>query len=115
MIAPASGRIVNLGRLDRIPPGEGRCFTVDGVELAVFHTRGGVPRATQARCPHRGGPLADGLLGEDRVICPLHSRAFELSTGEAERAGCDALRTYPARLNERGEIVVELEGEACDG
>jgi nitrite reductase/ring-hydroxylating ferredoxin subunit len=49
------------------------------------------------------------------VICPLHSRAFDLSTGKADRAGCDALRAYPARLNEQGEIEVDLQGEAFDG
>jgi nitrite reductase (NADH) small subunit len=110
MSATATSPVFNIGPLSRIPPGEGRCFRVAGEEIAVFHTRDGTTYATQARCPHRGGPLADGLVGDGRVICPLHSRVFLLDTGEAERGRCPALRTYPTRLNEAGEILVDLGG-----
>lgn len=98
----------NLGPLDQIPLGEGRCFRLrGGEEIAVFRTRTGDLFAVQASCPHRGGPLADGLIGAGRVVCPLHGYAFQLATGEALREGCDALRTYPVSLTPDGELVVE--------
>ena len=69
------------GPLSLIPPGEGRTFSVGGVRIAIFHTRDGGVFATQADCPHRGGPLADGLTGGGMVVCPLHSWKFDLQTG----------------------------------
>jgi nitrite reductase (NADH) small subunit len=98
---------VLLGRLDSIPPGEGRTFEVQGSRLAVFHTRAGQVFATQAECPHKGGPLADGLLGGTTLICPLHAWKFELTTGEPILGGC-SVKTYPARVDESGRIVVEV-------
>lgn len=115
MSVTATSPVFNLGPLSRIPPGEGRCFRVAGEEIAVFHTRDGATFATQARCPHQGGPLADGLIGDGKVICPLHSRVFHLSTGEPERGRCPALRTYPTHLNEAGEVLVEVGGEEAHG
>ena len=115
MIAVAENRTFNLGLLSRIPLGEGKCFRVAGEEIAVFHTRQGTAFATDARCPHKGGPLADGLVGEGRVICPLHSQAFDLATGEAVRGGCSALRTYPTRVSSTGDVFVDVGLERVDG
>jgi nitrite reductase (NADH) small subunit len=98
----------HLGPLARVPVGEGRTFEVDGVAIAVFHTRAGAVFATQASCPHRGGPLADGLVGPSTVVCPLHAYRFELGTGGALGHDCGALATYPVRVSEEGELLVEL-------
>ena len=71
----------------------------------MFRLRDGTLRATQARCPHAGGPLADGQTDRPSVVCPLHLRAFGFDDGvcaEGERVA-----VYPARA-EDGEIVVEL-------
>ena len=65
--------------ISEIPPGEGRNFSAFGEEVAVFHTRAGQVYAVQASCPHRGGPLADGLVGGTTLICPLHSWKFDLA------------------------------------
>jgi nitrite reductase (NADH) small subunit len=98
-----------LGPASQIPPGEGRSFIVDGKPIAVFHTRGGNFFATQADCPHRGGPLADGLIDETTVICPLHDRIFALASGEGVGNTC-SLTVYPARIV-GGQLVVETERE----
>ena len=54
---------VTIGPLSSIPPGEGRSYLVGGEKIAVFCIRSGGVFAVQAECPHRGGPLADGLVG----------------------------------------------------
>lgn len=102
-------RTVNLGPAARIPLGEGRAFTVSGKRVAVFRTREGGLHATQADCPHREGPLADGLLGGGVVVCPLHARKWTLATG-APIAGndCGALTTYPIALSAEGELLLEV-------
>jgi len=101
------GHEAALGPLSQIPPGEGRVFAVGTVEIAVFHTRGGGTYAVQAECPHRQGPLADGLVSCAVVMCPLHARKFDLKTGAGLGGDCD-LQTYPLRLTESGEMWVEV-------
>lgn len=93
--------------LSEIPPGEGRNFEIAGQRIALFHTRSGEVFATEAECPHKGGPLADGLVGGETLVCPLHSWKFNLKTGEPLLGTCP-IATYPARLDERGIIHVSL-------
>jgi nitrite reductase (NADH) small subunit len=64
----ATEQKVTLGPLSLIPAGEGRNFEIAGERIAVFHTRAGQVFATQAACPHKNGPLADGLVGGNIVI-----------------------------------------------
>ena len=98
---------VTLGPLTAIPEGEGRTFEIGGTRLAVFRDRGGAIYATQADCPHKQGPLADGLLGAGTLICPLHSLKFDLTTGKALNSEC-SLRTYAVSLSDNGQLLVDL-------
>ena len=102
--------IVNLGPLSKIPRGEGRVFQIGDASVAIFHTRDGNVFATEPACPHKGGPLADGLVGAQKVICPLHGFVFDLSNGRPSGNNCQGLTTYPATVNEEGEILVGVEG-----
>jgi len=72
--------------VDDVPLGEGRVITLDGHKIAVFRAAGGW-YALDAVCPHRGGPLADGIVCDRAVICPLHDRRYDLATGEPLGAG----------------------------
>jgi nitrite reductase (NADH) small subunit len=96
-----------LGPLASIPPGEGRTFNARGERVTVFRTRSGEVFAVQATCPHRGGPLADGILGEAKLVCPLHAWTFDLRTGEA-LVGESGLTIYRVRLNDHQEVVLSL-------
>src|SRR5688572_28595250 len=98
---------VTLGPIVAIPLGEGRAYSVDDNRIAVFRSRDGSVFATQASCPHRGGPLADGLLGGGTLICPLHSFKFDLTTGRSSDGSC-TLAVYPVQLSAAGQIVVDL-------
>lgn len=98
----------NVGSLERIPLGEGRSYRVGAEEIAVFRPREGGLFACQAACTHRGGPLADGLIGSGKVVCPLHGNAFELATGAPIRHSCAALRTYPVEATAAGELVITV-------
>lgn len=98
-----------LGPVTQIPPGEGRAFEVGGRRIAVFRTRQGRLFATQAECPHLGGPLADGLVGDTILICPLHDWSFDLATGQLRGGKC-GIATYPVRTSEDGQILLTLQG-----
>lgn len=71
---------------DDVPLGEGRVVTLGGRAVALFRT----PEAwyaLDAACSHLGGPLADGIVCDRAVICPLHDRRFDLETGAPLSAG----------------------------
>jgi nitrite reductase (NADH) small subunit len=98
---------VTLGPFSLIPPGEGRNFEFAGMHIAVFRTRAGELFATQANCPHKNGPLADGLVGGSTLICPLHAWKFDLKTGGLLDGSC-ALKTYQVELSDQEQIIVTL-------
>src|ERR1044072_8434138 len=69
-----------------VPPGAGRALTLEDSQNAVFRAAGGW-YALDAVCPHRGAPLADGIVCDRAVICPLHDRRYDLETGAPLGAG----------------------------
>ncbi len=99
-----TGQVV--GRVEDVPLGEGRAFVVGDTQVAVFRLRDGSLHATQAACPHAGGPLADGQTDADVLVCPLHLYTYRWSDGSSS-AGLEAVRTYPVR-DEDGDLVVEV-------
>ena len=102
-----------LGPVEVIPSGEGRNFRLpDGREIAIFRARAGELFATQARCPHRGGPLADGLIGGGRVVCPFHGYAFDLTSGEPLMNSCPALVTYAVEVDGAGTMIVQVDPDS---
>jgi nitrite reductase (NADH) small subunit len=100
---------VTLGPVDEIPVGEGRTFTVEGRQIAVFRLRDGSLRALDAVCPHRGGPLADGIADSQVVVCPLHSFTYDLDTGDEVANGGVGVQSYPARVKDSGEICLSID------
>jgi nitrite reductase/ring-hydroxylating ferredoxin subunit len=102
--APVEGRAYVVGRVDDVPFGEGRAFVAGGLQVAVFRLRDGSLHATQAACPHAGGPLADGQTDVDVLVCPLHLYAYKWSDGVSTN-GASPIRVYPAR-DVDGDLVV---------
>ena len=97
---------INLGSIESIASGHARCFIVGGEEIAVFRQRDGQLFATQNRCPHKQGPLSEGVSGGGKVICPLHSHKFDLRSGEGSEQG-ECVKTYKVEAAQ-GEILVHL-------
>ena len=88
-------------RVDDVPLGEGRSITLDGRRIAIFRSAAGW-FALDAACPHKGGPLADGIVCDNAVICPLHDRRYDLASGAALNAD-DAVTAHSVEL--QGERV----------
>jgi nitrite reductase (NADH) small subunit len=97
MTALASETRTLVGRVDDIPLLEGRSTSVDGRRIAVFRLLDGF-RAVDALCPHAGGPLADGIVADSCVTCPLHGRRFDLSSGDALN-GDEAVAVHDVRVD----------------
>ena len=83
---------VRVGRVEDVPPLEGRSVLVEGRRVAVFRLPDGWA-AIDAACPHLGGPLGDGLVDERCVTSPLHGRRFDLVTGE-QHGGDDVVAVH---------------------
>lgn len=93
--------------VEDVPVGEGRTVVVGGRRVAVFRAEGGW-FALDAACPHRGGPLADGIVASRTVICPLHERRFDLATGQERSSGSYCVAAHGVEV--RGEdVYVHLE------
>jgi nitrite reductase (NADH) small subunit len=85
--------------VENIPPREGRAVTLQGQEIAIFNIDHRF-LAIENKCPHKGGPLCDGIASGSTVVCPLHGRRFDLETGMAVRASEPAcVATYPTRVD----------------
>lgn len=109
------GRWVCITACGNIPLREGRAVIVGDRELAIFNM-GGRFLAVDNRCPHKAGPLSDGIVTGSAVVCPLHAWKVNLETGAVERPAAVAAgacaTTYAVRV-ERDVVLVELpEGRA---
>ena len=104
-------RWVRVTASDSVPPREGRAVIVGSHEIALFNL-GDRFFATDNRCPHRGGPLCDGIVTGGAVVCPLHAWKINLDTGAVERppAAGACIRAYPTRV-EDGVVMVALAKE----
>ena len=94
-----------VGTVDDVPLLEGRNVVVEGRRIAVFRLADGCA-AIDAACPHAGGPLADGIVADSCVTCPLHGRRFDLRTGARPAA---TTRSASHEVSERdGELLLRL-------
>ncbi len=97
---------VDIGALEDIPRQGARVVkTVQGC-VAVFRTATDAVFATDDRCPHKGGPLSEGIVHGASVTCPLHAWVFSLETGQAQGADEGAVATYPLRV-EAGRLLLD--------
>ena len=93
-----------------LPPREGRVVQLGSRDIAVFNL-GDRFFATDNRCPHKGGPLCDGIVTGHAVVCPLHAWKVNLETGDVERpaAANRCVQTYPTRVQD-GVLQIDVTG-----
>ena len=99
---------VEIGKLSDIPLRGARCVKTPQGKVAVFRTAENEVFAIEDHCPHRGGPLSQGIVHGKAVTCPLHNWVISLETGEALGADEGAVRTIPVKV-EGGQLFIALE------
>ncbi|MEM7695377.1 MAG: nitrite reductase small subunit NirD [Pseudomonadota bacterium] len=99
--------MVPVGRLDDIVPLSGRCVKTAGGEIGVFRTADNRVFAIENRCPHKGGPLSEGIVHGTSVTCPLHNMVISLSSGAIEGPEEGGVKTIPCEVRE-GVIFLGL-------
>ncbi len=97
---------IDIGALDDIPLRGARKVRTKLGCIAIFRTAENTVFATSNTCPHKGGPLNEGIVHGQKVTCPLHNWVFDLETGEAQGADDGRIATYPARV-EGGRILID--------
>lgn len=100
-------RRVRVGALEELKPGRGHRVEFGGRCLALFRVDDQV-YAIGAVCPHRGGPLEEGELEGETVVCPWHAYDFNLRTGECGAVPGLRTPTVPVVV-EGNEIFLVLE------
>lgn len=97
---------IDIAALDDLPPQGARVVKTAQGCVALFRTAEDRVFALDDRCPHKGGPLSEGIVHGDQVTCPLHAWVFSLETGVAQGADEGAVRTYPVRV-ESGRVLLD--------
>ncbi len=92
-------RWIKIGMLNDIPRRGARCVTTPRGRVAVFRTGDDRVFAVEDRCPHKGGPLSQGIVHGTSVTCPLHNWVISLETGRAQGADEGAVRTIAVRID----------------
>jgi len=90
-----------------IPQLGGRTVRVGQMEIAVFQLSDDSVRAVENRCPHKQGPLAEGIVSGDTIICPLHARKINLESGEMLPPDSGCVKTYPVKV-ENNTVFLQL-------
>lgn len=91
---------IDIGRLDDIPRQGARVVAAPGGNIAVFRTVDDAVYALADRCPHKGGPLSQGIVHGHKVACPLHDWRIRLDTGEAVAPDEGCAARYPVRVED---------------
>ncbi len=97
---------IDIAGLEDIPQRGARVVKTALGCVAVFRTASDEVFALDNACPHKAGPLAEGIVHGRSVTCPLHNWVISLETGMAQGADKGRVATYPARL-EQGRILLD--------
>ncbi|QBX35954.1 nitrite reductase small subunit NirD [Paracoccus liaowanqingii] len=99
-------QLIDIAALEDIPPQGARVVRTPQGCVAVFRTADDRVFALDDRCPHKGGPLSEGIVHGTSVTCPLHNWVFDMATGQAQGADSGAVATHAVRV-EGGRILLD--------
>ena len=91
---------MKIGTIGDIPRRGARCVKSGEMSIAVFRTADDRVFALEDKCPHKNGPLSQGIVHDGCVTCPLHNWVISLETGSAQGADEGQTLSFPVRLEE---------------
>ncbi|MEC5322869.1 nitrite reductase small subunit NirD [Aurantimonas sp. A3-2-R12] len=94
-----------IGTINDIPRRGARCVLTPVGRIAVFRTADDQVFATEDRCPHKGGPLSQGIVHDASVTCPLHNAVISLKDGEMRGPDDGKVRTFAVRIEPLTKVL----------
>jgi nitrite reductase (NADH) small subunit len=107
MSARAKTKWADIGALDAIPVRGARVVRTPTGCIAIFRTSADEVYAIDDKCPHKAGPLAQGIVHDKSVTCPLHNWVISLETGKAQGADEGRVKTYALKV-EAGRMLLDV-------
>jgi nitrite reductase (NADH) small subunit len=101
---------IDIAALDEIPRLGARVIKTDTMDVAIFRTRDDQVFALRDACPHRGGPLSQGIVHGATVTCPLHNWKVDLASGEAMGPDEGCVHVFAAKVEE-GRVLVAFRAD----
>ena len=96
-----------IAQLDDIPPLDSRVLKTDTMNIALFRTAADQVFAIKDECPHKQGPLSQGIVHGTSVTCPLHNWKIDLASGEALGPDEGCTNTFAVKI-EDGVVFLAL-------
>ncbi len=96
---------VRVAQLADIPVRGARRLKYQGTTIALFRTVDNTVYAIGDQCPHKGGPLSQGIVHDNCVTCPLHNWVISLETGEAQGADEGQVSVYLVKIEEDTVLI----------
>ena len=113
MVAAMSENWIDVGTVNDIPHLGARVVETSKGNIAIFRTAEDEIFALRDKCPHRGGPLSQGIVHGKRVACPLHDWKIHLDSGEAVAPDEGCAASYPVRLDGDRILLSLNPNEGC--
>ena len=108
-----TGDWIEVGVINDIPKLGARVINTPDGDIAVFRTADDEIFALRDKCPHKGGPLSQGIVHGKRVACPLHDWKIHLDSGDAVAPDEGCAASYPIRMEGETIYLSRLPGEGC--
>ena len=99
---------IEIAKLEDIPPLGSRVLETDTVKIAIFRTADDQVFAVRDSCPHKQGPLSQGIVHGTSVTCPLHNWKIDLASGEVLGPDEGCVNTFPAKV-EDGKVLLSMQ------
>jgi len=104
---------IEVGSLSDIPKQGARVIRTDKGDIAVFRTDEDEIFALRDKCPHKGGPLSQGIVHGKRVACPLHDWKIQLDSGDAVAPDEGCAASYPVKMQGEAILLSLTPNEGC--
>jgi nitrite reductase (NADH) small subunit len=98
---------VEVAVYEELPIKTGKTVRCRSLEVALFRLANGSVKAIENRCPHKNGVLAEGIVCDEFVFCPLHDRKIHIPSGQVQAPDTGCVATFKTEIRE-GKVYLAL-------
>ncbi|MDG5787070.1 nitrite reductase small subunit NirD [Evansella sp. AB-P1] len=98
---------IKVAKVSDLAVGVGQRVNIAGKEIALFKQNDGIIKAILNRCPHKGGPLSEGIVSGEHVFCPLHDWKINMNDGQVQAPDIGCVKTYHVEIM-KDTVFIEI-------